>query len=119
MTKFLALIAAIVFCANTAHADNTTTFVDYKISDEVELYENAWRLASITPVTDLRQSDEPVVACKAKLELFDPNDPLLYVNFQVVPDGDFEVYYLGRWMLASRFEYLMKTTGCMTEGSPS
>ena len=118
MTKFLTLIAAaIMFLNNSAYADESGPFVDYQLSEEVELYENAWRVQIIVPTFDMRQVNEPTVACKAYLELLDPADPLLNVNFQVIPDGEFEVYYLRKWMLASRFEHLMKTTSCLTNGT--
>jgi hypothetical protein len=90
-------------------------FVEYELGDEVELDENSWRVGSTISTIDMTKVDEPTI-CKVQLTLFENDDPVLYVNIQTVPDGDFEVYYLGRWMLASKFEQLMQAAACMSGG---
>lgn len=123
MFKFFLVTALATLCVGTAMAETSDDcdcaappFVEYIISDEVELDENAWRVTAVTLTIDLTQPGEPLI-CVATLALFDQNDPLMFVDFQEVPTGDFETYYLGQWLLASSFELLMESTNCMTNGA--
>ena len=92
-------------------------YVNYDIADQgedLELVGDPWRVAVITHYdVDLTQAGEPEV-CEVKLDLIDQGDPILRKDFILVPDGDFEVNYQGKWMLASQFEAEMVESDCLT-----
>ena len=91
-------------------------YVHFELNKPLELDENPWRVISSQHYDfDLTQEDEQEV-CVVQMELIPPDDPILFTDFQKVPQGDFGLLWNGRWALASEFTTQMYASACDITG---
>ena len=115
MYIFLATMAAAQDCEC-----GKPPYVVYELNQQgLEFDENPWRVAVITHHDiHMTRFGEPET-CEVRLSLIPPSDPILYIDFEYVPDDDFEINYEGKWMLASQFEAEMEKSHCLSSDNLS
>lgn len=122
MKFFGAFVVAFMATTTLAQEDcdcRYNPYVHFGLDEPLELDENPWRVISSQHYDfDLTEEDEPAV-CVVQLELISPDDPILFSDFQEVPQGDFELLWNGRWALASEFTTQMHASACDIAGALS
>lgn len=124
MIKFFLSVLIFSAAASLAAAQEDcdcgqNSYVTFLLSEPAEFDANSWRVTGVKHFDlDLTQDDEPEV-CEASVELIPLTDPILYHDFQDVPLGDIELFWNGRWILASEFIDQMDASGCEMAGTMS
>ena len=125
MNKFFGTILGTTICASSMVAAQDdcdcghNPYVSFELSKPVEMDANPWRVVSVKHFDiDPTQVDEPEV-CVVYLQLIPPTDPILYKDFQVIPEDDQEILWNGKWILVSQFSDQMDASECDIAGTQS